>query len=128
MQQFALGKCIANLKDAVVGQTHDISGPSFIDGFLTLCHELSRTAETHRLTVTHMQIWSITDKLARTNLAEGNTTAMVGVDVGRYLEDKTCEFILFGFHLTLLRFRRTWVRRNLHKAVQQFLNTKVVKG
>ena len=128
MQLFAFGKRISNLKDSIVRQTNDISRPSLIDSFLTLRHKLGRATETNSLPVSHMQVRCITDELARANLAEGNTTTMIGVDVGRYLEDKTCKLIFFGLHLSLLGFCRTRIRSYLHEAVQQFLNAKVVKG
>ena len=46
MQLLALGQCVANLEDAIVGQTNDIAGPSLIDGALALSHKLSRTGKT----------------------------------------------------------------------------------
>ena len=128
MQLFALRQRITNLKDSIIWQAHDIAWPSLIDSLLALSHKLSGAAETHCLTITNVQIRSVTDKLTRANLAESNTTAMVGVDVGCYLEDKACEFVLFRLHLTLLSLRRTWIGSYLYEAIQQFLNAKVVKG
>ena len=52
---------------------------------------------------------------------------MVGIDIGRNLEDKTSELLFLGLYLTLLSLCRTGAGRNFHEAVQQFLHTKIIK-
>ena len=78
--------------------------------------------------MTHVQIRRIAGKLAGTYLAESHTRTMVRVDVGRNLEHETRELGLFRHHDTFLCLHRTRTRRNLHKAVEQFLHTEVVQG
>ena len=40
MQVLALGERVADLEDAVVGQSHDVAGISLVDGALSLRHKL----------------------------------------------------------------------------------------
>ena len=53
---------------------------------------------------------------------------MVGIDIGRYLEDEACELGFCGLHHALYGLRRTWRRCYLHKAIEQLLHAKVVEG
>ena len=39
-QLLTLGECVANLEDAIVGQSYDIAWPCLVDGRLTLSHKL----------------------------------------------------------------------------------------
>ena len=128
MELFTLCQRITNLKDAVVGQTHDITWPSLIDGRLTLSHKLRRRRETQRFALTNMQIRLVALELTRTNLTERDTGTVVRVDVGSDLEDETRKLRLLRVHITFLSLRRTRTGSNLHKAVQQLLNTKVIQG
>ena len=52
---------------------------------------------------------------------------MVGIDVGRYLEDETSELLFFRFHHAFLSLCRTRRRGNFNKAIQQFLHTEVIQ-
>ena len=128
MQLFSFRQGIANLENTIVGQTHDVSRPSLVDGRLALGHKLCRTAETQRLALTHMQVGLITLKLAATHLTEGDTRAMVGVDVGRNLEDKARELPFVRLYHTLLSLGGPGTGGYLHKAVKKFLYTEVVEG
>ena len=69
----ALSQCVANLEDAVVGQTYDVARPCFVDGALALSHKLSGRRETQSLALTHMQIGLVALELAAAHLAEGDT-------------------------------------------------------
>ena len=73
VQLLALGERVANLEDAVVGQTYDVAWISLVDGALALRHELCGRRETDGLAQSYVQVRLIAHKLARTNLAEGNT-------------------------------------------------------
>ena len=128
MELFTLCQRITNLKDSIVGQTHDISWPSLIDGRLTLSHKLRGRRETQRFALTNMQIRLIALELTRTHLTERDTGTVVRIDVGSYLEDKTRELRFLRVHITFLSLRRTRTGSNLHEAVQQLLNTKVIQG
>ena len=69
----ALSQCVANLEDAVVGQTYDVAWPCLVNGALALSHKLSGRRETQSLALTHMQIGLVALKLAAAHLAEGDT-------------------------------------------------------
>ena len=74
MQLLSFCQGITDLKDAsCIRQTYDISRPCLIDSALSLGHELCGRCESHRLSLTHMQIWLITTELTATNLTEGDT-------------------------------------------------------
>ena len=73
-----------------------------------------------------MGIGLVALELARTDLAEGDTRTVVGVDVGCNLEDEACEFGLGGLDHTFFGHggARAWCY--LYKAVEQLLYTEVV--
>ena len=73
MQLLALSQCVANLEDAVVGQTYDVAWPCLVDGALALSHELCWRRETQSLALTHMQIGLVALELAAAHLAESDT-------------------------------------------------------
>ena len=128
VQLFALSERISNLKHATgIGQTYDIAWPCLVDGRLALCHKLCRTGEAQRLALTHMQVGLVSLELTRADLTEGDTRAVVGIDIGGNLKDKAGKLLLLRLHLALLSLRglRTW--GNLDEAVQQLLYTEVVQ-
>ena len=128
VQHFSLRQGISYLEDAIVRQAYDISWPSLIDGLLTLSHKLGWTTEAHGLTQALMLIGSIAHKLSGTDLAKGDTTAMVGIDVGCYLEDKTAELRFFRTDHTFHCLYGAWAGSYLHEAVEQLLHTKIIQG
>ena len=75
-----------------------------------------------------MQVRGVANELARADLAEGDAGAVVGVDVGGYLEDEACELRLLWLYVTLLGFRGTGRGSYLNKAVEELLDTEVVEG
>ena len=123
---FTLGECIANLENAIVGQTNDVAWPCFFDGALALGHELGGGGEAQGLVVANVQIRLVADELSRAYLAEGNTRAMVRVDVSRYFEDESRELRLFGLYHAFLGFGGTRTRGNLYETVEQFLHTEII--
>ena len=127
MERFALGGCVANLEDTVIGQSDDIAGPCFLDGALALSHKLGGGGETQALALPHVEVGLVAHEPSGAHLAEGDARAVVWVDVGRYLEDEAGELGLFGLHHALLRLGGTGARGNLHKTVEQFLHTEVVE-
>ena len=74
-----------------------------------------------------MEIRLVADELARAYLAECDARAVVGVDVGCYLEYEACELRLVRADLTFLSLCRTRRRCYLHKAVEQFLHAEIVE-
>ena len=129
VQGLALRQRITYLKDATrIRQTHDVARPGLVDSRLALGHKLRGRGEAHRLALTHMQIGLVTAELSAAHLTEGDTRTVVGVDVGRDLEDEARELLLLGLHLTLLGLRRTGAWGDLYEAVQQFLYAKIVQG
>ena len=127
MQQFSLGHGVANLEDAVVGQSDDITGIGLVDRRLALCHELGGRTEAQRLAQANVVVGLVAHELAAANLAEGDTRTVVGVDVGGDFEHETGEFLLFGTHLALLCRRVARTGGYLHEAVEQFLHTEIVE-
>ena len=75
-----------------------------------------------------MQIRLITYKLTAAHLTEGDTRAVVGVDIGGNLKDKSCKLGLFGLHIALLGLGGAGRWCYLYKAVQQLLYTEVVQS
>lgn len=67
-------------------------------------------------------------QICRTYLAECYTRTMIRVDIGGNLKDESGEFRFVRFHFTLFCLYRTRTGSNLHKAVQQFLYTKIIQG
>ena len=129
MQLLSLRQCITNLKHATcIRQTYDIAWPCLIDSTLSLCHKLCGRGKAHGLSLTHMQIRLVALELATADLTESDTRAVVRIDIGCNLKDKTSKLLLLGLHLTLFRFRWTRTGGNLHKAVQQLLHAKVIQG
>ena len=125
---FALRQRVANLEDAIIGQTYNIAWPSLIDGRFALSHKLCGTGETQRLALANMQVGLIALELTAAHLAEGDTRTMVGVDIGCNLEDKTCKLRLIGLNIALLSLSGFGTGGYLHEAVQQLLYTEVVQG
>ena len=128
MYDLTLGQRVTYLEGAVVGQTHDVARPSLIDGGLALGHELRGRGEAQGLVVADMQIGRIAHELAGAHLAEGYTAAVVGVDVGRYLEDEPRELLLVGIYKPFLGLSGSGRRCYLDEAIQEFLHTEVVEG
>ena len=89
MQLFTFSQRVTYLENPIIRKSDNISRIGFINRTLTLSHELSGRRETDNLALTHMQIGLIADKLARADLTECNTTAVIGVDIGSNLENKT---------------------------------------
>ena len=54
-----------------------------------------------------MQIRLITAELTAAHLTEGDTRAVIGIDIGSDLKDKACEFGFFWLHIALFGLRRT---------------------
>ena len=73
MELLAVGERVANLEDAVIGQTYDVARPSLVDGALALSHELCWRREAQCLVLTYMQIGLVALELAAAHLAEGDT-------------------------------------------------------
>ena len=73
MELLTFGQCVANLEDAVVGQTYDVARPSLVHGALALCHELGRGGEAHGLVETYVIIRLVTEELTGADLAESDT-------------------------------------------------------
>ena len=128
VQLFAFGQCVANLEDAIVGQTYDVAGPSLVDGALALRHKLRGRGETNGLALAHVEIGGIADELAAAYLAEGDARAVVGVDVGGNLEDEARELLFVGIDHTLLGLGGARVGGYLDETIQEFLHTEIVKG
>ena len=129
VQLFSLRQRVTYFKYTTrIRQAYDISRPRLIDGRLTLGHKLCGRGKAHRLPLTHVQIRLITAELTAAHLTEGNTRAVVGIDIGGDLKDEACEFRFFWLHIAFLGLRRTRRGGNLHKAVQQFLHTEVIQG
>ena len=128
MQLFAIRQRVANLEGAIVGKPHNVTWPCLIDGAFALSHELRGGREAYRLAESDVQIGLIAYKLPTTNFAESNTRAVVGVDVGCNLEDKSREFLFLWHHLAFLCLCGFWGGGNLHKAIQEFLYTEIVEG
>ena len=128
MNLFSLGQCIADLEDtAIVRQTYDVAWVSLLDRTLTLCHELGRGGETHCLSIADVQVRLVALELSRAHLAESDATAVVGVDIGRDLEDEASELRLCRFYHAFFRFCRTWTGSDFYETVEQFLYTEVVQ-
>ena len=129
VELFTLRQCVANFEDTTrIWQSYNIPRPCLVDGALTLRHELRGRGEAHRLTLAHMEIGLVTLELTTAHLTEGDTRTMVGVDIGRDLEDETCKLGFLRLHVALLGLRGTGTGSDLHKTVQQFLHAKVIQG
>ena len=128
VQLLAFRERVANLEDAVVGQADDVTRPSLVNGLLSLRHELRGTGEAERLALTDVQVGCVADELTGAYFAERDAGAMVGVDVGRYLEDEAGELRFVGRDGSLLGNRGPRTGRYLHEAVEQFLHAEVVQG
>ena len=74
-----------------------------------------------------MQIGRVALETAGAHLAEGDTGAVVGVNVGRNLEDKAGELVLLGTHCALFCLSGARRGRYTHEAVEQLLNAEVVE-
>ena len=127
VELFAIGESVTNLKHAIVGQANDIAWPGLVDGALTLRHKLCGRREAHGLALTYMQIGFVAFKLSAAHLTEGDTRAVVGVDIGCDLEDETSELWFFGFHHTFLSLCGSWTWSYLDEAVKKFLYAEVVE-
>ena len=127
MEEFALSEGITYLEHLVVGKADDVSRVGFVDCTLSLGHELGRRRKADCLAQTYMVVRCIALELATTNLAESYTRAVVRVDIGSNLEDETCEFFLFRLYFSFFCRSGTGGRGYADKAIQQFLDTKVVE-
>ena len=127
VQVLALRKRIANLEDAIIGQSDDVTGISLVDSTLALSHKLRRRREPYRFPESHVQVRRIADKLSRANLTECYTGPVVRVDIGCNLEDESREFRFCGHHLTFLSLRRSWTGCDLNETVEQFLHAEVIQ-
>ena len=118
MQLFTFSQRVTYLEDSIIWKPDNIARIGFINRTLTLSHELSRRRETDYLALTHMQIGLIADKLARADLAECNTTAVIGVDIGSNLENKASEFRFCRLNHSL--FGLSWFRAwsNINETIQ----------
>ena len=120
MQFFATGERIAYFEVACIGQPDDVAGISFVDHRFLLCHECRGTRKAHHLVTAHMLIIGISFEFSRTYFYEGNTTAMIGIHVGVYLEYEPCEVFLFGSDDSFYRLNGFGRRCYFHKAIEQF--------
>lgn len=73
MELLAVCQRIANLEDAVIGQTDDVARPCLLNGALALRHELRRRREADGLALTYVEVRLVALELAAAHLAEGNT-------------------------------------------------------
>ena len=124
---FTLGERITNLKDAVVGQAHNVTWIDFVDDLFFLSHKSSGCRKTVALTTSHVLVIFIAMEHSRANLDKCDATAVVGIHVGMYLEDEASELLLLWTHLTLLSHDRAGRRSYAHKTIQQFLDAKGVQ-
>lgn len=124
----ALGERVANLEDAVVGQSHDVAGPCLVNGAFALCHELRRRREAHGLIKAHMIVRLVAQKLAGAHFAESDARTVVGVDVGSNFEDEACELRIIWFHHPFLGLGGLWTGRNLHKAIGDSCTPKLLRA
>lgn len=127
VELFALGQGVAYLEGAVVRQADDVARPGLVDGSLALGHELGGAGEAHHLVVAYVVVGRVARELARAHLAEGDARAVVGVDVGRNLEDEAGELGLVGLHDALLGLDGTGAGGYLDEAVEQLLDAEVVQ-
>ena len=127
VELLALGQRVAYLEGAVVRQADDVARPGLVNGSLSLGHELGGAGEAHHLVVAHVVVGRVARELARTYLAEGDTRTVVGVDVGRNLEDEAGELGLVGLHVALLGLDGTGAGGYLDEAIQKLLDTEVVQ-
>ena len=128
MELFTLGDGVANLEHATrIGQPNDITWPCLVNGRLALGHKLRRTGEAQRLTLTYMQVGLVALELSGAHLAEGDTGAVIGVDISGNLEDKTRKLLLVGLHHALFSLGGLGRRGYLNETVQQLLHAKVVQ-
>ena len=127
MQLFALSQGVANLEDAIIGQSHNITRPRLINGRLALCHKLCRRGETERFSLTNMQVGLITLELTATHLTESDARTMVRVDISRYLEDETRKLWFLWLYHTFFCLCRLRTGGYLNKAVEQFLYAEIIE-
>ena len=73
MEFLAIGERVANLEDAIIGQTNDVARPCLVDGALALSHELRGRREAQCLALAHMQIGLVALELTAAHLAESDT-------------------------------------------------------
>ena len=76
----------------------------------------------------HVQVGLVALEFAGAHLAEGDTRAVVGVDVCSDFKDEASKLSLVGLYGALLGFRGFGRRCYLHEAVEQFLYTEVVES
>jgi len=123
----ALGECIANLEDLIVGQPDDIARIGFVDGALALRHKLCGRRKSYGLAEAHVLVGVIALKLAAADLAKCDAGAVVGIDIGSNLEDEAGKFGLLGLDDTLFSLRWAWGRGYLDEAVEEFLDSEIVE-
>ena len=96
VQFLALSERVANLEDAVVGQTYDIAGIDLIDDLLFLCHKCRWGRESVGFAAAHMLVVLVAPEHTGAHLDKGDAAAVIGVHVGMNLEHKACELFFFG--------------------------------
>ena len=126
MKILALGECVAYFEVTRIGQAYDITRICLLNGALALCHELCGRRETKVFAQTYVAIRCVAHKFTRTYFAESDARTVVGVDVCSYLEDETCELGVLGVYHTLHSLHGAGAGCNLHKAVEQLLDTEIV--
>ena len=75
-----------------------------------------------------MLIGCITHKFTRTYLTESYARTVIRIDIGSNLKDESGKFRFIRLHFSLFRLYGTRTGSNLHKAIQQFLHTKIIQG
>ena len=103
-------------------------GRPLVDGAFALRHKLRGRGEADDLALTDMEVRGVADELARADLAEGDAGAVVGVDVGRYLENKAGELRLLGLHIAFFSLCGAGRGSYLYETVEQLLDTEVIQS
>lgn len=129
VEVFAFGYGVADFEYAAcVGEAYDVAGPCFVDGLFALCHELGGGGEADVLAVAYVQVGGVALEFAGAYFAEGDAGAVVGVDVGCYLEDEACEFFFFGFDGSFFCCGGAGGGGDFYEAVEEFFYAEVVEG
>ena len=66
VEQFSLGKCVANFECAVIWQTHNVARINIVNHLLFLRHKGCRSGKSHLLVAAHMVVILIAVEHART--------------------------------------------------------------
>ena len=73
MELLTISQRVADLEDAVVGQTHNVARIGLVNGTLALRHKLCGGTKANGLVKTHMEVGVVTLKASAAHLAEGDT-------------------------------------------------------